>query len=127
MSEDGANCLWDKRRNTTCAATIAAPPASITPLVCGDAHAALYNGSTGYDTPGHWCNEGREACPAIPAGERLGAAQHNGQSAQHNGQWLGPNLRTGLYGGMWVMGPGGSGEQAGAVRRQVGECITCYE
>lgn len=47
-STDGVNCAWG-----TSAVNAAKDPAP-KPLSCGAAHKAIW-GSTGYDTPNHWC------------------------------------------------------------------------
>jgi hypothetical protein len=45
-SHDGRNCYWPKTR--------AEAEAAKQPLACGADH-RIKHGSTGYDTPGHWC------------------------------------------------------------------------
>jgi len=54
MSTNNKDCLWDG----ACESKLNSQ--SLKPLVCGAMHQEKW-GSTGYDTPGHWCATGRKA------------------------------------------------------------------
>ena len=52
---DGKNCAWGYGTGANCVNYVKSNLNKVAPLVCGDAHKALY-GSDGYTQSGHWCN-----------------------------------------------------------------------
>jgi hypothetical protein len=67
MTEDGRDCYWGATQDQAeCEAKAAAPTEQV--IACGAPHAAIW-GITGYDTPGHWCNEGRVRLEGAAGGE----------------------------------------------------------
>jgi hypothetical protein len=56
-SRDGRNCLWDVCSGEAAKTTLWTGKDALTPLTCGADHKAKH-GTTGYDTPQHWCDVG---------------------------------------------------------------------
>lgn len=67
-TKDGRNCLWDACSGAPGQPTLwTAAPATLVPLGCGADHKAKY-GTTGYDTPNHWCAVGCKDVAGCSAG-----------------------------------------------------------
>lgn len=70
MSTNGKDCIV-KTPKEECRKLIKKPPSDIKPLVCGEAH-KKYWGSTGYDSPTHWCSVAKSLIPDNPTGWNCG-------------------------------------------------------
>jgi hypothetical protein len=61
LATDGLTCLWAVS-NATCNRRLVQNVNAANPLACGTDHLQKF-GTTGYDTPGHWCFVGNWSLP----------------------------------------------------------------